>query len=104
GYMLADRNVKLDKAREMIEKAVRLDPKNAAFVDSFGWVLFRQGKAQEGLAQIQKAIELSDEPDPALFEHLGDIYAKMNQLDKAREAWRKSLALEANPEVRKKLD
>lgn len=105
GYMLADRGVKLERAREMIEKAVRQDPQNAAYIDSLGWVLFKLGKAQDGLAQIQKAIQLSDkDPDATLYEHLGDIYAALKQPDKAREAWKKSVSLEANPEVQKKLD
>ena len=105
GYMLADKGIKLDRARNMIEKAVHLDPKNAAYVDSLGWVLFKQGKAQDGLVQIQKAISLSNtDPDATLYEHLGDIYAALNQPDKAREAWQKSVALEPSSEVQKKLE
>jgi tetratricopeptide (TPR) repeat protein len=104
GYMLADRGVKLDRARELIEKAVKLEPKNAAYVDSLGWVLYRLNRPEEALAQEQKAIELSPEPDPTLYDHLGDIYAALKQSDKAREAWQKSLSLETNDQVRKKLD
>ena len=104
GYMLADRGLKLDKARMMIERAVHLEPNNAAYIDSLGWVLFKLGKLQDGLAQEQKAIGLSgDEPDPTLFDHLGDIYAALKQPDKAREAWKKSLSLEPSEEVRKKI-
>jgi tetratricopeptide (TPR) repeat protein len=103
GYMLADRGLKLEKARMMIEKAVELDPKNAAYLDSLGWVLFKLGKLQDGLVQEQKAIQFSDDPDPTLFDHLGDIYAALKQPDKAREAWKKSLSLEPNDAVRKKL-
>jgi tetratricopeptide (TPR) repeat protein len=104
GYMLADRGLKLDKARVMIERAVHLEPNNAAYIDSLGWVLFKLGKLQDGLFQEQKAIELSgEEPDPTLFDHLGDIYAALKQPDKAREAWKKSLSLEPSEEVRKKI-
>lgn len=104
GYMLADKGIKLQKAREMIEKAVQQEPKNAAYIDSLGWVLFRLGKNEEGLAQIQKAIQLTEEPDATLYEHLGDIYAALKQTDKAREAWRKSLSIEPNEQIQKKLD
>jgi tetratricopeptide (TPR) repeat protein len=103
GYMLADRGVKLDRARDLIEKAVKLEPKNPAYLDSLGWVLYKLNRSQEALPQEQKAIELTDEPDPTLFDHLGDIYAALKQTDKAREAWAKSLKLEANDAVRKKL-
>jgi tetratricopeptide (TPR) repeat protein len=88
----------------LIEKAVKLEPKNPAYVDSLGWVLYRLNRPEEALAQEQKAIELSPEPDPTLYDHLGDIYAALKQDDKAREAWQKSLSLETNDQVRKKLD
>jgi Flp pilus assembly protein TadD len=87
----------------MIEKAVSLQPTNAAYLDSLGWVLFKQGHTKEALKPIRKAIEFSEEPDATLFDHLGDIYAALKQLDKAREAWRKSLEIEPNKEVEKKL-
>jgi tetratricopeptide (TPR) repeat protein len=104
GYMLADRGVKLDKARGLIERAVKQEPDNAAFLDSFGWVLYKQGKPELGLVQIQKAIEHSEEPDATIYDHLGDIYSRLKQDDKAREAWRKSLTLEPNEEIKRKLD
>jgi predicted negative regulator of RcsB-dependent stress response len=49
-------------------------------------------------------VELCEPPDATVFDHVGDIYAALKELDKAREAWRKSLSLEPNEEVRKKLD
>ena len=48
-------------------------------------------------------MELNDEPDATLFDHLGDVYAALHESDKAREAWRKSLQIEPNKEVEKKL-
>jgi tetratricopeptide (TPR) repeat protein len=104
GYMLADRGVKLEHAHELIAKAVRLEPKNAAYLDSLGWVLYKLNQPADALPQELKAIELSPEPDAILFDHLGDIYAALKQTDKARESWRKSLALEPNPQIKKKLD
>ena len=47
GYMLADRNVRLDEAYQMIQKAVDLEPENGAYLDSLGWVYYRQGKLTE---------------------------------------------------------
>src|SRR5262249_13468278 len=93
----------LEEARRMIEKALRLEPKNAAYLDSLGWVLYKLGKPKEALPCLQQALEQSTEPDPTLFDHLGDIYAALHQPSKAREAWQKSLSLEPNAEVEKKL-
>jgi len=103
GYMWAERGTNLDRARSMIEQAVKLSPTNSAYLDSLGWVLFKQGRAKEALPNIQKAVELNKEPDATLFDHLGDIYAALNEPDKAREAWRKALDVEPNKEIEAKL-
>ena len=102
--MWAERGVKLPQARELIEQAVKLEPDNPAYLDSLGWVLFKLKQTNEALTYLLKAIKLSKEPDPTLFDHLGDIHASLNQSDQAREAWQKSIALEPNPEVKKKLE
>src|SRR5215475_364143 len=104
GYMWAEHGMKLDQARELIEKAVKLEPKNAAYLDSMGWVLYKLSKPKEALDYLLKAVELSEEPDATVYDHLGDIYAALNQRDKAREAWQKSVSLEANDVVKKKLE
>jgi tetratricopeptide (TPR) repeat protein len=104
GYMWAERGKNLDEAKKLIEKAVALEPDNAAFLDSLGWVLFKQHQPQEALDWLQKAVQQSDQPDPTLYDHLGDIYAEMKAFDKAREAWRKSVQLEPNDQVKKKLE
>ena len=104
GYMWAERGENLEKARELIGKAVKLDPKNGAFLDSMGWVLFKLKQPQEALTYLLKAQEFSPEPDPTLLDHLGDVYMALHQADKAREAWKKSLSIEPNEEIKKKLD
>ncbi len=104
GYMWADRGMKLEESRQLIEKALKLDPENPAYLDSEAWVLFKLKKHKEALAQILKAISLSPKPDATLYDHLGDIHMGLNQTSKAVEAWRKSLEIEANDEVRKKMN
>jgi tetratricopeptide (TPR) repeat protein len=104
GYMWAEHDMHLDRARELIEKAIKLEPKNAAYLDSLGWVLFRLHQPTQALDYVLKAVELSDEPDATVQDHLGDIYSALNQMDKARDAWKKSLALEENDKIRKKLE
>jgi tetratricopeptide (TPR) repeat protein len=104
GYMWAEQGKKLDEAYELIDKAVKLEPENAAFLDSMAWVLYQQGKAKEALPWMEKALKLVTEPDATLYDHLGDIYLKLGDKAKARDAWRKSLEIEKLPEVQKKLD
>ncbi|MDB6028609.1 MAG: Tetratricopeptide 2 repeat protein, partial [Verrucomicrobiales bacterium] len=103
GYMWAEQGTNLVKARELIEKALKLEPKNAAYLDSLGWVLFKSNQSPLALPYILKAIELSEEPDATVYDHLGDIYTDLKQPDKAREAWKKSLSIESTEEVKKKL-
>jgi tetratricopeptide (TPR) repeat protein len=104
GYMWADRGENLQRAKDLIEQAVRAEPKNPAYLDSLGWVLFKLGQPDKALDYIREAIALSREPDATLYDHLGDIYAALGRLDEAREAWAKSLSIEQNPAVQKKLD
>jgi tetratricopeptide (TPR) repeat protein len=103
GYMWAERGENLKEAREMIEKALKLEPENAAFLDSMGWVVFKLGQPSEALPWILKAIERNEEPDATLFDHLGDIHAALKQMDRAREAWQKSVAIEPSEAISKKL-
>ncbi len=104
GYMWAEHGLKLDRALELIEKAVKAEPENPAYLDSLGWVLFKLNRPEEALPKILKAIELNREPDATLYDHLGDVYATLNQPDKAREAWQKSLSIENSDLVKKKLE
>lgn len=103
GYMWVEHGVKLEEAKRMIERAVELEPKNSAFLDSLAWVLFKLAKPKEALPWMKKAVEFSTEPDPTLYDHLGDIQSATGDVDGAKASWKKSIELESNPEVLKKL-
>jgi tetratricopeptide (TPR) repeat protein len=104
GYMWTEQGTKLVEARELIEKALKQEPENEAFLDSMGWVLFRLNKPAEALPYLEKALKVLKEPDSVVYDHLGDVHAALNQMEEAREYWSKSLAIEASDAVRKKLD
>ena len=91
GYLWADQGVHLDRALEMIRKAVAAEPDNAAYRDSLGWVLYRLGRGEEAVAELQKAAAGKD-PDGEILDHLGDALAKIGRADKADEAWRRTAA------------
>ena len=103
GYLWAEHGTNLPVARQLIEKAVQTDPDNPAYLDSLAWVLFKQGLANEALPHMLKAVELTEKPEAVMYDHLGDIHFALKQDKKAREAWQKSLSLESNEAVRKKL-
>lgn len=104
GYMWAEQGVQLEKARGMIEKALKLEPENEAYLDSLAWVLHQSGQSAEALPYQLRAIEKAKEPDATLFEHLGDIYRRLEKTDEARAAWQKAQSIEAKPEVQKKIE
>lgn len=97
GYMLADRNVRVNEAVEMIRKAVDQEPNNGAYLDSLGWAYFRQGKLEEAEKYLKMALERTGK-DPTIHDHLGDVYAKQGNLKEAVTQWDSSLRLwQASP-------
>jgi tetratricopeptide (TPR) repeat protein len=102
--MWADQGANLEEARKLIQKAVDLEPKNPAFLDSLAWVLYRLDQPHLALTYMEEAMKHQEEPDATLFDHLGDIQAATGQMDAARESWRKSLEVADDPKVQKKLD
>ena len=91
GYLWADESKHLKRALEMIERAVKAEPENAAFRDSLGWAFYRLGRHDEAVAELKKAVA-GDEPDGVMLEHLGDACLAAGQKEAAGEAWRKALA------------
>jgi Tfp pilus assembly protein PilF len=104
GYMWAERGVHLEAAKRHIEDALRLEPKNGAYLDSLGWVLHKQGRHEEALRQLLDALKYTEKPDATLHDHLGDIHAALKQRDRAVAEWKRSLEIEPNDDVRRKLD
>lgn len=104
GYMWAERGENLERARELIRRAVELEPDNPAYLDSEAWVLHQLGRSAEALPFMRRAIELNPEPDATLYDHLGDILYHLGQVEEAREAWARSYEIEARPAVRAKRD
>ncbi len=104
GYMWAERGVNLEEARTMIEKALKQEPENSAYLDSMGWVLYRLNRLEEALTFIQQSVDHSEKPDGTLYDHLGDILSALGRHDQARKEWQKALGLEPSDEIRKKLE
>lgn len=92
GYMLADRNVRLEEALEMIQKAVDQEPNNGAYLDSLGWVYYRLGRLEDAEHWLKRALATADR-DPAINDHLGDVYFKQGKLRDAISQWEIALRL-----------
>ena len=91
GYMLGDLGVRLDEAQSLVQRALEEDPYNGAYLDSLGWVYFKENKLADAEATLRKALE-RDSHDPTMHSHLGDVYAKSGRPELAAAEWEKSLA------------
>ena len=89
GYSFADRNMRLDEARALIERALELAPNDAFIVDSMGWVLYRQGDTQAAVAQLRRAWSLR--PDAEIGAHLGEVLWVAGDHKEANRVWDEAL-------------
>lgn len=97
GYWFADRNERLDYALELIDRALEQEPDNGYFIDSRGWVFYQLGRYEQALEDLERAAELVE--DAVIFEHLGDVYMKLNNTEKAHTAYEKGLKFEPDNKV-----
>ena len=89
GYTFADRNIRLDEARQLLDKALSLAPEDPFILDSMGWVLYRQGDLQGALNHLQKAY--GKKQDAEIAAHLGEVLWVLGRQDDARVLWREAL-------------
>jgi tetratricopeptide (TPR) repeat protein len=89
--MFADRGVRLDEAKDLISKALDLEPGNPAYEDSLAWVYYHTGQLDQAVGEMQKAlIKIAD--DPTMHDHLGDIYFKQGKIREAIQQWEMATA------------
>ncbi|MCY4753591.1 tetratricopeptide repeat protein [Pelomonas aquatica] len=88
GYSLADRNVRLAEAKELIERALKLAPGEPVIVDSLGWVEFRLGNLPAAAKLLRQAH--SGRPDAEIAAHLGEVLWASGAQDEARRVWQEA--------------
>ena len=81
GYSFADRNIKLNEALSLIEKALSLSPNDHYMLDSLGWVHYRKGNLKLAADTLQQAYQMN--PDPEIAAHLGEVLWQQGQRDQA---------------------
>lgn len=88
-YLWAEAAVHLERAMTMSRAAVAAEPRNLAYRDTLGWVLYRSGKFDEALRELRMAADRS-EAEGVVCEHLGDCHRALGQVEEARGAWRRA--------------
>lgn len=102
GYTLADRGEDLFEARRMIERALELDQNNPAFIDSLGWLNYREGNYERALAHLTAANE--QVIDSIILDHLGDCQKALGKISEAALSYSKSIEIDPkNKKVKEKL-
>ena len=90
GYSLAERNVRLQEALTLIDKALKLAPGDPFIMDSMGWVQFRLGNLNAAETQLRRAYTLRSDPEIAI--HLGEVLWQKGQKADAQQLWREARA------------
>lgn len=90
GYMLTEQGVRLNEAESLVARALAEEPGNASYLDSMGWVRFKQDRLEEAESYIRKAVSRNSH-NPEILTHLGDVLAKSGHDDLAAAQWEKAL-------------
>lgn len=103
GYTWVDRGENLERAFEMIRKAVALEPDSGAIIDSLGWAHYKLGQYEDAKVQLEMAVQLS--PSSAtIIDHLGDVYWKLGRYREAGYQWERALLYDPTEEERETIE
>ena len=97
GFALADRNIRLKEARELIVTALEFAPDDPMITDSLGWVEYRMGNKVAALAILERAYEIKN--DAEIGAHLGELYWVLGRKDEALKVWREAKKLAPTNEI-----
>lgn len=101
GFMLAEKEIKKEESLSLIQKAVDLEPDNAAFQDSLGWIYFKLGDYENAIFHLQLAKQLQQDrgsEDPTILDHLGDVYYASEDWVNAEDYWRRAVQVSKDKE------
>ncbi|MFY8020596.1 MAG: tetratricopeptide repeat protein [Bacteroidia bacterium] len=91
-YFLSLRKDRLEKADSMSRKSMILDPNNASYLDTYGWIQFQKKQYDEAKTYIERSLEMS--PNNAeVIEHLGDVLFMLDKKEDALLKWKESKEL-----------
>lgn len=91
GYIYAEEGKKLNEAERLVRKALEKDPQNGAYLDSLGWVYYKRQEYEKAEKYLLNALQYLEEP--IVYEHLGEVYLKLDQKEKALYYYKKGNSL-----------
>jgi len=84
GYMDVEAGRNLEQAIALVQKALALDPDNAAYRDSLGWAYYKQGLYKKAAEELEKAVAIDDQ-DEIINQHLAEAYDRIGESQKSKE-------------------
>ena len=107
-YILSERKESskddFNYALQLAESAIAIDPENAAFLDTIGWIYYKLETYQKAEEFLEKSLSINDN-NPVILEHLGDIYIKLNKTTEAINTYEKILKIDSdNQMIRNKIN
>ena len=91
-YYLSEKGIQLDKAEQMSYRVIKAEPKNATYLDTYAWILFKQGRYNEAKIYIDQTLQCDSDTSAVLLEHAGDIYYFAGEKERAVDFWQQALA------------
>ncbi len=89
-YFLSVRGEKMDKAEKMSKESNDLEPDQGSYEDTYGWIMYKQGKYSEAKIWIEKSLSHGSDKSATVLEHYGDILFKLGDTGKAYEYWQRA--------------
>ena len=102
-FIYAESNENLEKAEQMIMRALLLSPRDSYILDTAGWVLFKRGKVKEAVQYLEKAYQ-QNKVEVLIAEHLAEVYYHLDMIDKSIALYKKAIGLETDENRKKKLE
>lgn len=101
-YFLSLEKKDLQKAERMIGEAIKLEPNNSTFLDTYGWVFFQQGNYTLAKIYLQSALNKGGDKSPEILDHYGDVLYMTGDEEGALEYWKRALEAGSESVVLKK--
>ena len=91
-YYLSELDEQLERAEQMSFRTIKAEPQNATYLDTFAWILFKQGRYAEAKIYMDQTLQNDPEASAVVLEHAGDIYAKCGEMGQALDYWQQALS------------
>ena len=96
-YIISERNNsslnELNYALELAERAITIEPDNAAYLDTVGWIYYKMEIYDKAQEYLEKSLKINED-NPVILEHMGDIYHKLDATEEALFLYEKVLIKE----------